>query len=70
MKTAIIKSSELGTNCWLPVRFCGGRCQHVMTCTYPEKKICKAVQTEIAHLKSEMVAHQQELEGAIKKLSS
>lgn len=46
---AIVNSSELGTNCWLPVRFCGGRCQRVMVCKYPEKRTCKAVQTELEH---------------------
>lgn len=42
MKSAIIKSSVLGTNCWMPKRFCGGECKKVETCTYPEKKTCKA----------------------------
>jgi len=39
-KTAIVKSSELGTNCWLATRFVegGSRCKRVLHCTYPEKQ--------------------------------
>lgn len=48
IKTAIVNSKELGTNCWLTARFLDGvRCQRVMECSYPEKKTCKAVETEI-----------------------
>ncbi len=72
MKATVIKSSELGTNCWLPVRFCGGRCQRVMDCTYPEKQTCKAVQTEIDYLKeyhqAEIEKHQKQLATALKEL--
>ena len=51
-KAAIVTSKELGTNCWLPIRFIeGSRCQRVMECTYPEKKTCKAVYAEIAYLR-------------------
>lgn len=51
MKTAIVSSKELGTNCWLPARFVeGARCMRLHTCKYPEKKGCKAVKTEIEHL--------------------
>lgn len=50
MKAAIVSSRELGTNCWLPARFLGGRCARVMTCSYPEKAKCKAVETEIEYL--------------------
>lgn len=50
-KTAIVKFSDLGTNCWLPQRFIKGtRCQGVFSCKYPEKKTCQAVQGEIVHL--------------------
>jgi len=42
MNVATIKQSELGTNCWLPVRFCGGNCKILEKCKYPEKKTCKA----------------------------
>ena len=52
MKTAIIKSSELGTNCWLACRFVeGSRCDRIMFCTYPEKATCKAVDAEIEFLR-------------------
>ena len=52
-KTTIVKSSELGSNCWLAKRFIEGvsRCPRVMECKYPEKKTCKAVDTEIGYLK-------------------
>jgi hypothetical protein len=54
MKAAIIKSSELGSNCWLPARFCGGdRCPRVEDCNYPEKATCKAVDAEKAYIKAE-----------------
>lgn len=42
MKHTIIKSSILGTNCWKPVRFCGGECKKTETCKFPEKNTCKA----------------------------
>lgn len=41
-KHSIVKNSFLGINCWKPVRFCGGECKKTETCTYPEKKTCKA----------------------------
>ena len=51
MRTAIVKSKELGINCWLPARFIeGGRCDHVYRCNYPEKSTCKAVVAEIKYL--------------------
>jgi hypothetical protein len=53
MKTAIVHSKDLGQNCWLPARFCGGRCDRVMACTYPEKSTCKAVDAEIAYLQEQ-----------------
>lgn len=37
-----VKQSELGTNCWLPARFLGGKCQRYKRCKYPEKTTCKA----------------------------
>ena len=52
MNCAIIKVTDLGTNCWSAHRFCGGRCEHVLRCAYPEKKACKAVDSEIAYLRS------------------
>jgi hypothetical protein len=54
IKTAIVNSKELGTNCWLAKRFTGGsRCCRVMDCTYPEKRTCKAVDAEIEYLQSQ-----------------
>lgn len=50
MNYTIVKSSQLGINCWSARRFCGGRCQMVMYCDYPEKEDCKAVQAEIDYL--------------------
>jgi hypothetical protein len=52
MKIVIIKSTELGTNCWLPCCFVeGSRCDRVLYCKYPEKKDCRAVQTEKKYIK-------------------
>lgn len=42
MRTAIVNSKELGTNCWLAVRFTGGVCLRCEHCTYPEKVKCRA----------------------------
>jgi hypothetical protein len=51
MEYAIINSKTLGSNCWLPARFCGNtRCQRVEACKYPEKSNCKAVQAEIDYI--------------------
>ena len=52
MSSMVIKSSELGVNCWSAHRFCGGRCQRVIHCNYPEKATCKAVDSEIDYLDS------------------
>ncbi len=63
-KTAIVSSKELGTNCWLPKRFVpGGRCDRVFRCTYPEKKTCVAVKTELDYLR----VHSRQLIDEIKK---
>lgn len=52
---AVIKSSELGTRCWLNARIIEGvRCGGIMRCRYPEKKTCKAVDTEIAYQKERL----------------
>jgi len=40
-KAVIVSSKELGTNCWLAKRFCGGICERYERCSYPEKKTCK-----------------------------
>ena len=53
-KSVSVTLKEMGVNCWLPKRFIEGeRCQRVMECTYPEKKTCKSVNTEIAYLHQE-----------------
>lgn len=64
-KTAIVSSKELGTNCWLAMRFVkgGSRCARVFRCTYPEKKTCEAVKTELDYLKE----HSRQLIDEIKK---
>jgi len=43
MRTVIVKASELGTNCWLPLRFFKQCCLCVRydKCTYPEKVVSK-----------------------------
>ena len=51
-RTAVISSKELMTNCWSSRRFIRGlRCPRVLTCTYPEKKLCRAAGTELAHIR-------------------
>jgi hypothetical protein len=52
IQMAVISSAQLGTNCWSPRRFVGGRCSHVLYCHYPEKESCKAVASEIKYIKS------------------
>jgi len=56
MKTAIVRSEDLGLNCWLPARFSGVRCDRVMQCSYPEKRTCKAIDAEISFLESQKQA--------------
>jgi len=68
MKVSAVKASELGNNCWLPVRFCGGRCQRVMKCEYPEKKSCKAVISEIAYLQEKARADKAKVQKKIQQL--
>jgi hypothetical protein len=41
-KTTTARASQLGSNCWKPVRFCGGECKKTKVCPYPEKKTCEA----------------------------
>ncbi len=62
-QTAVVTRQELGTNCWLAKRFMkGGCCDRVWTCSYPEKKTCKAVLAEIeykrAYQKRLLILHQ------------
>ena len=56
---ASVTRGELGTNCWMPKRFFAGghRCDRVFTCSYPEKKRCQAVLTEIYDLKKIQVRY-------------
>lgn len=72
-KTQIVSSKELGTTCWSACRFCGGtRCPRVMDCNYPERKSCKAVQTEIDYLNkyysTEIEKMQRQYEESMSKL--
>ncbi len=54
MISKVVTLKELGKNCWLPKRFISGsRCHRVFTCSYPEKKTCRAIEAEIAYLKNE-----------------
>lgn len=69
MKHAVVSSKELGTRCWLARRFIEGqRCPRVMRCKYPEKKTCKAVDAEIAHLHQRRRAISQQTHAKISKL--
>jgi len=69
MKTAIVDSKELGTNCWSPAKLTEGkRCSRVMLCKYPDKRTCKAVDAEIAYLNAGLVAAQQHVEGQLAEL--
>lgn len=64
-----VSSKELGTNCWLAKRFIkGSRCPRVVQCKYPEKKGCKAVVAEIAHLREKRVRAEQRFHDRISKL--
>lgn len=42
LKYAITASSLLGPNCWRVIRFTGGECKRLKTCSFPEKKTCEA----------------------------
>lgn len=69
VKVTTVKFSELGTNCWLPRRFIQGeRCQRVFDCHYPEKRTCKAVDTELAYLKQQAVDTIQQIHAKMKQL--
>lgn len=68
-KHAVVSSKELGAKCWDPARFVEGtRCRRVMSCTYPEKKTCKAVTAELIHLNSEVVECQKRAADKIAEL--
>ena len=61
---------NLGTNCWLPNRLIGGRCDKVLTCKYPEKKTCKAVAAEITYLQEQADSFVSSVNRKIKQLES
>jgi hypothetical protein len=68
MKAAIVSSKELGTNCWSSYRFCYGmRCAKVLTCTYPEKATCQAVQREKDFIEQNRTARITQIEASAKK---
>ncbi len=68
MKTAIVTSKELGTNCWSSYRFCYGmRCAKVLTCTYPEKLTCQAVQREKDFIEQNRTARIAQIEASAQK---
>ena len=49
--TAIVSVADLGIYCWQARRFIKrSRCERVLTCTYPCKGKCKAVDAEIEYL--------------------
>lgn len=50
MKARSITLKQLGTRCWLPHRFCGGRCFRVLQCGIPEKTTCEAVPAERTYI--------------------
>lgn len=67
--TAIVNIKELGTNCWLPIRFTGRRrCDHWKTCNYPEKKTCKAREAEIAYLDERATDLQSKVNELLKEI--
>lgn len=68
MKTVIVNSRVLGTNCWSTRRFCGGRCDRVMVCNYPEKKTCKAVASEVEFIKQTYRLNTEKAKKALEQL--
>jgi hypothetical protein len=79
-KMTAVSSKTVDLNCWLPRRFVlGQRCARVMTCNYPEKQGCKAVQAEIDYMEQLKVTEaarwaakiqklQEMIDGAIRRL--
>lgn len=68
-KTAIVSSKELGTKCWSSFRFIQGlRCPRVMRCAYPEKKTCRAVETELKYLQEEKERQAEAIDAKIDQL--
>jgi len=63
MKTAVVKASQLGSNCWSSHRFTGGECKRLEECKYPEKQTCRAYikksQTRIEFAPGSDVGHYQ-----------
>lgn len=61
----IVKSSELGTECWLPQRVCGGRCDRVFVCKI---RCPKVVAAEIAYLKGQAEKERRRINAKIAAL--
>jgi hypothetical protein len=69
MESKIIQSSELGTECWSPARFCAGaRCARVHDCTYRIKATCQAIDAEIAYMDKQITVAQKQIAAKIKAL--
>ena len=59
MNYKVVKSSELGTNCWSAKRFCGEcyRCQLYGKCKYPQRIANKEYDyllSELSRVKNEL----------------
>ena len=52
MKIAVVKVSDLGVNCWLPLRFVGEchKCQRYDHCKYPERWVRPEIQAKLDHI--------------------
>lgn len=60
-------ANQIGTNCWSPKRFCGGRCDRVFRCNYPDKKTCKAVASEVAYIEQNSATRIAKIEQVAKR---
>jgi hypothetical protein len=68
-RTAIVTLRELGFNCWSPARFiAGARCARVEVCNYLEKRTCKAVGAEVAHLRETLANFNARIQAKITRL--
>ena len=45
-----------------------GRCEQVFTCTYQEKKTCRAVREEIAYMTKRLETYVKKMEKKLKQL--
>ncbi len=72
MKCAAIRPSELGTRCCMPqLGFLDGeRCPIVTHCRYPERKDCKAIDTEIQYLLDKAVKVNQSIAERLRRLAA